>query len=241
MRVRGIKPLSPPLFQGVTGANPSYLSGRWQGPPWWQRQPRKLPTAHREQFRGSESCSRILQQAQFRPRGEGMRTSNLPITSRAALPAELQLSLSPLLRYVVDSCCQKTVDPPQLSSRLRRIRRLILLVCHDGSERNKLLLMWVSWGSSLNIVSLLFYMHYKTIPAFCFSGFFVIVQVRHWADTQGQNNHPRAHSHSHQWTIKSRFKVLYMLYIQILVRHKLMWTVFVTRNPLKSERYLKTE
>ena len=47
--------------QRVTGADPSYLSG----------------------------CS--VSAAQFLPRGDGIQTSNLPITSRTALPADLQL------------------------------------------------------------------------------------------------------------------------------------------------------
>ena len=41
-----------------------------------------VPTAHQEQFWGSVSCSRILQHAaQLHPRGAGIWTSDLPITS----------------------------------------------------------------------------------------------------------------------------------------------------------------
>ena len=51
----------------------------------------KVPAAHWEQFWGSVSCSRILRHiAQFHPRGDGIWASDLPITSRAVLPTELQ-------------------------------------------------------------------------------------------------------------------------------------------------------
>ena len=51
----------------------------------------KLPTAHQEQFWGLVSCSRIRPHvSQFCPRGAGIQTNNLLLTSQPALATELQ-------------------------------------------------------------------------------------------------------------------------------------------------------
>ena len=99
------------LFQGVAGSLeliPVVTVGEGRVHPWtscqviaWPLLMADVPTAHQEQFWGSISCSRILRHAaQFCPRGAGIWTSDLPITSRTALPAELQLpqkrNISPL-------------------------------------------------------------------------------------------------------------------------------------------------
>ena len=39
--------------------DPGWVVSSLQGPYWWQRLPRKVPTAHLEQFWGSVSCSRL--------------------------------------------------------------------------------------------------------------------------------------------------------------------------------------
>ena len=67
------------LFQGVAGGllDPIPVISLGEGrvhPGWWQRPPRKVPTAHQEQFWGSVSCSTC---SSVLSRG----TSNLPITS----------------------------------------------------------------------------------------------------------------------------------------------------------------
>ena len=78
--------------RGLLGPNPVNSEG--QGTPWMSRQliaglllMVEAAGEHKEHFCGAVSCSRILRHAaQFRPRGAGIRTGNLPITSPPALP-----------------------------------------------------------------------------------------------------------------------------------------------------------
>ena len=92
----GMSPLYTPFQEvtGVTGASPSYLCGERQGTPWTSRQlsagPLLMAQAatqlHIRSNFGSLSCSRILRHAaQLCPRGAEIQTSNLPITSTAAV------------------------------------------------------------------------------------------------------------------------------------------------------------
>ena len=98
----------PPFSRGrgVSGSNPSSSLGEGRftldespahhSPHWWQKPPHEVPTAHQGQFRGSVSCLRILgHAARFRPRGAGIQSSNLLITSQPALAAELQTKSNP--------------------------------------------------------------------------------------------------------------------------------------------------
>ena len=91
---RGLLEPIPVISLGEGRVHCGRVASSSQGPYWWLRPPRKVPTAHQEQFWGSVSCSSMQHAAQFRPRGARIQTSNLPITSRPALPAELQPPLS---------------------------------------------------------------------------------------------------------------------------------------------------
>ena len=55
---------SPKGLRGLLGPNPVYSMGEGQGTPWMSRQliagPLLMPAAHREQFWGSVTYSRIL-------------------------------------------------------------------------------------------------------------------------------------------------------------------------------------
>ena len=63
--------------------HPEWVASSLQDPYWWQWLPRKVPTAHQEQFWGSVSCSGILRHvAQSNPR--------VVIASPLALSTELQ-------------------------------------------------------------------------------------------------------------------------------------------------------
>ena len=92
---RGMLLLFPPKeLRGLLGPNPVYSMGASQDPYWWQRLPHKVPLQYL--IKDTSTCS-----AQSCPRGAGIQTSNLPITSPPALHTELQPPQCKLIDHYV--------------------------------------------------------------------------------------------------------------------------------------------
>ena len=75
---QGLLVTVPAVSRGKSWVHPEQVTSSSQGPYWWQRPPYKVPTA----IWGSVPFSSLLwHRAQLHPRGAGIRTSDLPITS----------------------------------------------------------------------------------------------------------------------------------------------------------------